>query len=55
MDTAQHFSLGQYITELEVYAFKSCPANNTDRDYKCRNVYILSDSKTVIKVDTTGF
>jgi hypothetical protein len=51
-DTAQHFSLGQYITELQVeaYAFKSCPAKNTDRDYKNRNVYILSDSETAIKV-----
>jgi hypothetical protein len=52
MDTAQHFSLGQYITELEVkvYAFKSCPAKNIDRDYKSRNVYNLSDGETAIKV-----
>jgi hypothetical protein len=45
------FSLGQYTTvfQAEVYAIKACAAKNVDRDYKNRNIYILSDSQAAIK------
>jgi hypothetical protein len=32
-----------------VYAIKSCPAENLDRNYEHRNIYILSDSQAAIK------
>jgi hypothetical protein len=32
-----------------VYAIKSCAVENLDRNYKNRNVYILSDSQAAIK------
>jgi hypothetical protein len=45
------FSLGQYTTvfQAEVYAIKACAVENLDRDYKNRNIYILSDSQAAIK------
>jgi hypothetical protein len=45
------FSLGQYITvfQEEVYAIKACAVENLDRNYKNRNIYILSDSQAAIK------
>jgi hypothetical protein len=45
------FSLGQYITvfHAEVYAIKVCAVENLDRNYKNRNIYILSDSQAAIK------
>jgi ribonuclease HI len=44
-------SLGQYTTifQAEVYAIKSCAVENLDRNYKNRNIYILSDSQEAIK------
>jgi ribonuclease HI len=45
------FGLGKYNTvfQAEVYAIKACTAENPDRDYKNRNIYILSDSQAEIK------
>jgi hypothetical protein len=39
------FSLGQYTTafQAEVYAIKACAVENLDRNYRNRNIYILSD------------
>jgi hypothetical protein len=44
------FSLGQYTTvfQAEVYAIKACADKNTDRNYKIRNIYILSDSQAAL-------
>jgi hypothetical protein len=38
------FSLGQYtvVFQAEVYAIKACADENIDRNYKNRNIYILS-------------
>jgi hypothetical protein len=46
-----NFSLGQYSTifQTEVYAIKACAFENLDRNYKRRNIYILSDSQAAIK------
>jgi hypothetical protein len=39
-----------YVIQLaEVYAIKACAAENLDRHYKNRNIYILSDSQAAIK------
>jgi hypothetical protein len=40
------FSLGQYTTvfQVEVYAIKACAVENLERNYKNRNIYILSAS-----------
>jgi ribonuclease HI len=45
------FSLGLHTTifQAEVYAIKACISQNTDRGYKNRNIYILSDSQAEIK------
>jgi ribonuclease HI len=45
------FSLGQYTTvfQAEVYAIKACAVENLDRNYRNRNIYILSDSQAAIK------
>jgi hypothetical protein len=45
------FSLGQYtvVFQAEVYAIKPCEVENLDRDYKNRNIYILSDSQGAIE------
>jgi ribonuclease HI len=45
------FSLGQYTTvfQSEVYAIKACTAENLDKNYKNRNIYILSNSQAAIK------
>jgi hypothetical protein len=45
------FSLGKYTTvfQAEVYAIMACTAENLDRNYKNRNIYILSDSQAAIK------
>jgi hypothetical protein len=45
------FSLGQYTTvfQAEVYAINACAIMNLDRNYKNRNMYILSDSQVAIK------
>jgi dihydrofolate reductase len=32
-----------------VYAIKPCTVENLDRNYKNRNIYILSDTQTAIK------
>jgi ribonuclease HI len=44
------FSLGQYTTifQAEVYAIKACAVENLDRDYKNRNICILSHSQAAI-------
>jgi hypothetical protein len=46
------FSLGQCTTvfQAKVYAIKACAVENLDRDYKNRNIYILSDIQAAIKV-----
>jgi hypothetical protein len=45
------FSLGQYTTvfDAEVYFIKACAVENLDRDYKNRNICILSDSQAAIR------
>jgi hypothetical protein len=45
------FSLWQYtsVFQAEVYIIKACAVKNLDRDYKNRNIYILSDSQAAIK------
>jgi ribonuclease HI len=45
------FSLRQHTTlfQTEVYAIKACTVENTDRNYKNRTIYILSDSQAAIK------
>jgi hypothetical protein len=45
------FSLGQYTTVFQaaVYAIKACVAETLDRNYRNRNICILSDSHTAIK------
>jgi hypothetical protein len=41
------FSLDQYTTvfQVEVYVIKACAVENLDRNYKSRNIYILSNSQ----------
>jgi hypothetical protein len=41
------------VFELQVYAIKACAHENIKNGYRKRNVYILSDSQTAIKVLTT--
>jgi ribonuclease HI len=45
------FSLVQYTTvfQAEVYAIKECAVENLDRDYKNRNIYIISNSQAAIE------
>jgi ribonuclease HI len=45
------FSRGQYATvfQAEVYAIKACAVENLDRNYRNRNIYILSYSQAAIK------
>jgi ribonuclease HI len=45
------FSLGRYTTvfQAEVYAIKACVKENLDRNYRNRNIYILSDSQVALK------
>jgi chromosome condensin MukBEF complex kleisin-like MukF subunit len=45
------FSLEQYPTvfQAEVYAIKACAVENLDKDYKNRNICILSESQAAIK------
>jgi hypothetical protein len=45
------FSLGRNTTvfQAEVYAIKACADANMDRNYKNRNIYILSGSQAAIK------
>jgi ribonuclease HI len=45
------FSLDRYTTvfQAEVYAIKVRAIENLDRNYKNRNIYILSDSQAAIK------
>jgi hypothetical protein len=45
------FSLGKYTTvfQAEVYAIMACTLENLDRNYRNRNIYILSDSQVAIK------
>jgi hypothetical protein len=42
-------NIGQYIGYPEVYAIKACAVENLDRNYRNRNIYILSDSQAAIK------
>jgi hypothetical protein len=37
------------VFQAEVYAIKACAVENLDRNYKNRNIYILSDSQAAIK------
>jgi hypothetical protein len=37
------------VFQAEVYAIKACADDNIDRNYKNRNIYILSDSQAAIK------
>jgi ribonuclease HI len=43
--------VSQYTTVFpaEVYAIKACAVENLDRNYKNKNIYILSDSQAAIK------
>jgi hypothetical protein len=45
------FSLGQYtrVFQVEVYAIKTCAAENLDRSYRNRNIYVFSNSQAAIK------
>jgi hypothetical protein len=45
------FSLEQYTTvfQAEVYATKASIMENLDRNYRNRNIYILSDSQAALK------
>jgi ribonuclease HI len=45
------FSPGQYTTvfQAEVYAIKACADENIGRNYKNKNIYILSDSHAAIQ------
>jgi ribonuclease HI len=45
------FSLGKYTTvfQAEVCAIMACTLENLDRNYRNRNIYILSDSQAAIK------
>jgi hypothetical protein len=45
------FILGQYTTVFQaaVYTIKASAVENLDRDYKNRNIYILSDIQAAIK------
>jgi hypothetical protein len=46
-----NFSCGRYMTvfQAEVYAIKACADENMDRNYKNRNIYILSDCQAAIE------
>jgi hypothetical protein len=41
------FGLGRYTTvfQAEVYVIKACTVENLDRNYKNRNIYILSHAQ----------
>jgi hypothetical protein len=43
--------LGQYTRAFQVvvYAIKTCTVENLDRNYRNRNIYILTDSQAAIK------
>jgi hypothetical protein len=45
------FSLGKYtkVLQAEVCSIKACAVENLARDYKNRNIYILSDSQAAIE------
>jgi ribonuclease HI len=45
------FRFGKYRTvfQAEAYAIKTCAVEDLDKDYKNRNIYILSHSKAAIK------
>jgi hypothetical protein len=45
------FSLGLHTTvfQAEIYAIKVCNIENTEKGYKGRNIYIVSDSQEAIK------
>jgi ribonuclease HI len=48
----QSFNLGLHtmVVLVEIYAIKACIMENTEKGYKGRNIYILSDSQAAIKV-----
>jgi hypothetical protein len=50
------FSLGLHTTifQAEIYAINACLMENTEEDYMCRNIYILSDVQAAIKVLDIG-
>jgi hypothetical protein len=45
------FSLGESTTvfRAKVYAIMACVAENLDRNYKNKDIYLLPDSQTTIK------
>jgi hypothetical protein len=45
------FGLGQYkaVFQAEVYDIKACAVENLDRNYKNRNIYIVSHSQAATK------
>jgi hypothetical protein len=49
--SGQSFSLGLHTTifQVEIYAIKACVMENTEKGYRHRNIYILSDSQAAIK------
>lgn len=46
------FSLGLHTTifQAEIYALKARVMENTEEDYTCKSIYILSNSQAAIKV-----
>jgi hypothetical protein len=46
-ETRRKFSTTTF--QAEVYAIKTCPVENLDRNYRNRNIYILSDSEVATK------
>jgi ribonuclease HI len=44
-------SLGRYTTafQAQVYAINACAVENIDKNYRNRNIYILSDSQVASK------
>jgi hypothetical protein len=40
---------GTMVFQAKVYAIKACAVENLDRNYKNRNIYILSDSQAAIR------
>jgi hypothetical protein len=49
MEAASFIEILVPICQAEVYDIRACAIENLDRDYKNRNMYILSDSQAAIK------
>jgi hypothetical protein len=51
LEKEHSFSLGIHATvfQAEMCAIKACAMENTEKGYKSRNIYILSNSQAAIK------